>query len=296
MIHYTHCPICGGHTIEPFLQVKDFTVSKKTFPINKCSACSGMFTNDIPNEEEIGPYYSSENYISHTETQQGLINRLYHIVRNHTLQSKRKLVQKETGKLTGRILDLGCGTGAFLATMNRAGWQTCGIERDEHARQNAKKMHHITALPADELFTIHQLFDAITLWHVLEHVHDLHNYLNQLTSLLNESGTLFIAVPNPQSADAKNYGPFWAAYDVPRHLYHFTPASMRMLMEAHGLQVKKIYPMWFDSFYVSMLSEKYKEHAAAAVRGMMYGLLSNVKAWTQTENCSSLIYICRKKK
>ncbi|MBK8710340.1 MAG: class I SAM-dependent methyltransferase [Niastella sp.] len=295
MIHYTLCPICGAHQIEPFLQVKDFTVSKKIFPVYRCSQCSGMFTNDIPDEQEIGPYYASENYISHTETQQGIINRLYHIVRNHTLQSKRRLVQKETGMLTGSILDVGCGTGAFLATMQQAGWQTCGVERDDVARQNAKQLHQVVALPAEDLFTINQQFDAISLWHVLEHVHDLQNYIEQLKKLLKPKGVLFIAVPNPKSADAKTYKEYWAAYDVPRHLYHFTAKSMRILMESHGLQAEKVYPMWFDSFYVSMLSEKYKRHSIAAIRGAVAGLFSNLNALANKENCSSLIYICRKK-
>lgn len=295
MIHYEQCPVCGGNSFHPFLKAKDHTVSKEEFELVQCDQCQFVFTQDIPDELAIGPYYQSTDYISHSDTQAGFINKMYHRVRNITLRSKRKLVEKEAGIRKGTLLDIGSGTGAFLNEMQQAGWKITGLEPDAGARSNAAELYGIQALPSHELFSIiPQSVDVITMWHVLEHVHALDKYLEQIRTILRPVGTLFIAVPNYTSADAKKYNNNWAAYDVPRHLYHFSPASMRRLMEKHGLQVKKVRPMWFDSFYVSMLSEQYKNGKGNIVAAFINGLSSNVKALFNKERCSSVIYIIKK--
>lgn len=251
-----------------------------------------MFTQDVPGQDSIGAYYVSENYISHSETRKGIVNRLYHLVRKRTLSSKLKLVQHETGLQTGSILDIGSGTGAFIHTMKKAGWNTTGIEPDEKARAKASVIYNLETLPAAELFNLPAgKFNAITMWHVLEHVHQLHEYVTQLKKLLVPGGKLFIAVPNYTSYDAGSYRENWAAYDVPRHLYHFSPQSMNVLMKMHGLHVLNIKPMWFDSFYVAMLSEQYKNKKGNLLRAGMIGFLSNVKTIFNRQQCSSVIYV-----
>ncbi|MEP7165965.1 MAG: class I SAM-dependent methyltransferase [Ferruginibacter sp.] len=295
MIHYSQCPVCKSASIQTVLSAKDHTVSKELFAIWHCKDCTARFTQDVPGQESIGAYYVSENYISHSDTQKGLINRLYHLVRKRTLASKLGMIKKETGKGSGNILDVGCGTGAFLSTMQQAGWKTTGLEPDETARAKAKVLYNIEALPSNEIFHLsHNSYDAITLWHVLEHVHQLHEYVMQLKNLLTVNGRLFIAVPNYTSDDAASYKENWAAYDVPRHLYHFSPQSMNVLMNLHGLHVKKIKPMWFDSFYVSMLSEQYKNGKGNIIAAFFTGLLSNIKTIFNKEKCSSIIYIISK--
>lgn len=291
-VHYTHCPVCNSNAINPLLTVKDYTVSKEEFVIWQCGDCTLRFTQDIPDAESIGTYYQSEDYISHTNTSKGLVNQMYQRVRKLTLEQKAKLIQQVTGVSKGSLLDVGCGIGAFVHTMKEKGWETVGLEPDANTRRLSKELYGLELKDSSELFSLSPgSFDAITLWHVLEHVHDLHAYIEQLKSLLRPNGRLFIAVPNYQSVDASIYGATWAAYDVPRHLYHFTPKAIQTLMKAHGLQVINEKPMWFDSFYISMLSSKYRHGKTSLIGSLMSGLRSNLAALANKEKCSSLIYI-----
>ena len=270
---------------------KDYTVSKADFEIWHCGSCTFRFTQRVPGQADIGPYYQSDNYISHSDTDQGIISKMYKRARNYTLGMKRKLVQAQTGKITGKLLDIGCGTGAFLHALQQAGWQVTGLEPDAGARAKAKQLYGIDAQPSQELFTLSGSFDAITLWHVMEHVHDMHDYMEQFKKLLAPGGKLIIAVPNYTSKDAVNYGAFWAAYDVPRHLWHFSPASMRTLAQAHGFSIRQTKPMWLDAFYIAMLSEQYKHGSNRLISAVWQGMGSVLKAMGDKEKCSSVIYI-----
>ncbi|MFT3911348.1 MAG: class I SAM-dependent methyltransferase [Ferruginibacter sp.] len=295
MIHYTHCPVCKSDAIKPAFSAKDFTVTKEDFSIWKCDHCTAMFTQDIPTQETIGKYYQSENYISHSDTQKGFINQMYHRIRKRTLIKKMQLVKNETGLNSGNILDVGCGTGAFLNTMQQSGWKITGLEPDEGARKTAQSLYNIQPLASQKIFELPQNnFNAVTMWHVLEHVHQLHEYVAQLKKMITNEGRIFIAVPNYTSHDADVYKAYWAAYDVPRHLYHFSPKSMSVLMEMHGMKVKKIKPMWFDSFYVSMLSEQYKNEKGNIVKAFVVGLMSNLRTLFNKTRCSSVIYMIEK--
>jgi 2-polyprenyl-3-methyl-5-hydroxy-6-metoxy-1,4-benzoquinol methylase len=290
-VHYTNCPVCGSADINPLLTVKDHSVSKEEFVVWQCSNCSLRFTQDVPDEVSIGKYYQSTDYISHSNTSKGLINKLYQRVRNYTLNQKANLIIGQTVK-RGRILDLGAGIGAFVNTMKQKGWEITGIEPDEGARLQAKKLFNIELKETNALSELSEnSFDAITLWHVLEHVHQLHPYIERLKSILKPNGKIFIAVPNYQSLDSSLYRSYWAAYDVPRHLYHFTPQAIRVLMEEHGLRVIAKKPMWFDSFYISLLSSKYKNGKTNWIGAGLSGLRSNLKTLFNKDYCSSIIYI-----
>jgi SAM-dependent methyltransferase len=295
LVHHTACPCCGALQLNPVLSAKDFTVSGEAFAIWECAACSFRFTQDVPAEAVIGKYYQSENYISHSNTKAGLVNRLYHIVRKRTLQSKRRLVQRCTGLQQGALLDIGAGTGAFLHTMQQAGWQVTGLEPDAGACSVAESQYGLHLQSTNQLFQLPPAsFHCITLWHVLEHVHNLDGYLQQLKNLLAPGGKLIVAVPNYTSKDAAVYGPYWAAWDVPRHLWHFSPQSVRALLQRHGWQLDTLHPMWFDSFYVSMLSEKYKNGKGNLLKAAWTGFVSNLGVMRNRERCSSLIYIISK--
>jgi 2-polyprenyl-3-methyl-5-hydroxy-6-metoxy-1,4-benzoquinol methylase len=294
MIVYNQCPICSSNNIAEVLTAKDYTVSQQQFSIWHCTNCTARFTQNVPSQEDIGPYYKSDNYVSHSDTKKGLINSLYHTVRKRTLAGKRKLVVNATGINAGTILDIGCGTGAFLNEMKQNNWQITGLEPDDIARQKANELYNIKPQPSHELYNLNEnSFDAITMWHVLEHVHELKAYINKIEKLLKPNGKLFIAVPNYTSYDAQKYAAHWAAYDVPRHLYHFSPTSIEFLLNNTGLQLATIKPMWFDSFYVSMLSEQYK--GGNIVSAFITGLISNLKALANKGKCSSVIYIIQKK-
>jgi 2-polyprenyl-3-methyl-5-hydroxy-6-metoxy-1,4-benzoquinol methylase len=294
-IHHTRCPVCGSPAIKPVLSLKDYTVSKDGFSIWECSGCSLRFTQEAPDANSIAPYYNSVNYVSHSDTSKGFVNRLYHAVRKHTLKQKRKLVQRVTSLRQGNLLDLGSGTGAFVHEMESHGWNVTGLEPDQGARKIAAERFKARLDEAGKFFHLPaESYDAITLWHVLEHIHDLHGYMTQLKSVLKKNGRLFIAVPNYTSKDAAIYKEYWAAYDVPRHVYHFSPASLQVLVEMHGLQILQYKPMWYDSFYISMLSSKYKNGKVNLVASFLIGLRSNLKAWLDVRRCSSVIYIINK--
>jgi 2-polyprenyl-3-methyl-5-hydroxy-6-metoxy-1,4-benzoquinol methylase len=293
-VHYTTCPVCGNNDINPLLTVKDHSVSKEEFVLWQCSNCSLRFTQDVPDEASIGKYYQSTDYISHSNTNKGLINKLYQKVRNYTLNQKATLIIDKTVK-QGMVLDLGAGIGAFLNAMKEKGWEIMGIEPDEGARQQAKNLFNIELVGTGSLNQLPEnSFDAITLWHVLEHVQQLHNYVERLKALLKPNGKIFVAVPNYKSLDSSIYKLYWAAYDVPRHLYHFTPKAIHVLMEKHGLKVISKKPMWFDSFYISLLSSKYKNGKTNWFGAGLSGLRSNIKALLNRNYCSSVIYIIEK--
>jgi SAM-dependent methyltransferase len=290
-----NCPVCNSDQCHFALKVKDHSVSGEYFDIFECKRCSLRFTKDPPPDDKIARYYQSEDYISHSNTRKGFVNALYHLVRNRTLTNKYHLFENTTGIKGGDHLDIGAGTGAFVQYMNLHGWKSTGIEPDEKARDRALAHHDTTLLPAEEFDNfLPASFNAISMWHVLEHVHDLHSYLHRIKELLKPGGLVFIAVPNYTSYDAIKYKANWAAYDVPRHLYHFSPPSMRWLLRETGFQLSKIVPMWWDSFYISLLSEKYAGGHAVMLNGFFTGVMSNMKAITHKEKCSSLIYIAGK--
>ncbi len=295
MINYTNCPICLSDNITPHLTAKDYTVSQKEFAIWHCNNCTARFTQNVPEQDAIGAFYQSDNYISHSDTKKGFINTLYHAVRNRTLNNKKQLIIDAIKMMKGELLDIGCGTGAFLNTMKNAGWGITGLEPDYNARKKAAALYGIHPQEPEKLFELKPAsYHAVTMWHVLEHVHELHAYIEQLGTLLVPNGKIFIAVPNYTSKDAEIYNNHWAAYDVPRHLYHFSPAAMEQLVSKYNLKITAIKPMWYDSFYVSMLSEKYKNGEGNIVKAFFNGFVSNLKAVGDKTKCSSVIYVISK--
>jgi len=295
-IHYQQCPVCSSRNIQQSLTAEDFTVSHERFEIWQCADCSVRFTQDVPGMDDIGQYYKAEAYISHTDTNKGLVNKLYHYVRSITMKQKKTFVEKATGRKTGTLLDIGAGTGAFAGFMQKSNWDVTGLEPDDVARANAERLHGLQLRPSSELFNLDENhFDAVTMWHVLEHVHDLHGYWKRISRVLKNDGVFIVAVPNYTSYDAQYYGEYWAAWDVPRHLYHFSPKSMDVLARQYGFEVQQHIPMIFDSYYVSMLSEQYKKGKSRNLIAFTTGLESNQRAARNAKKYSSVIYVMRRK-
>lgn len=289
------CPVCNGKEFSSFLNCTDYFVSKEEFKIKQCNGCGFKITENIEDEDNIGPYYQSENYISHSNTSKGLVNAVYHRVRNYMLGRKRRLVEKAAAIQKGHILDVGTGTGFFLNEMKDYGWLVTGIEKSGDARKFAKTEFNLDNLPTEELFKLKgNSYDVISLWHVLEHIHQLNENMETFFKLLKKNGKLIIAVPNNDSYDAKHYKEFWAAFDVPRHIWHFTPTQMKQLGEKHGFQINSLHTMPFDSFYVSMLSEKYKNSSMGFIRGIIHGKISWLQSILNKSKCSSVIYVFEK--
>lgn len=285
------CPICDSEKKSVFLTCIDNTVSKKPFDLQECGTCGFVFTSPRPQNSDLGKFYESDEYISHSNTKKGIVSRLYQSVRNRTLRQKLDLINTRQKK--GSLLDIGCGTGEFANVMKQDGWAVRGIEPGDGAREMAKKNYGLDVQPEEAIANIAPAsMDVITMWHVLEHVPDLQGRVQELKSILKQDGLLIVAVPNRNSHDAAYYGKNWAAYDVPRHLWHFRPQDIRALFAPHGFEVKEVLPMKFDSYYVSMLSEKYATGAVRYFAAFRRGWISNSRAGK--EAWSSQIYVIRK--
>ncbi len=285
------CPICESKELDLYLQAVDNLVSKKTFNVVKCKKCDFIFTNPRPDINEISGYYQSEEYISHNENPSSFFDRIYALIRRKNISYKLNLIS-DFKKENATLYDYGCGVGSFLSVAQKAGWLVNGYEPSEKAGAIAKGLG-VEIKSLDELIEGKKNFDVITLWHVLEHIHDLDGVVEKLKLILKQDGVLVIAVPIADSWDALKYKEAWAALDVPRHLYHFTISSIGQFFRKFGMQIVNIHPLKFDSYYISLLSEK--ESILKYFRALINGWISNRKA-RKTKNYSSLIFLIQNKK
>lgn len=283
------CPVCKHSNFTNYLICDDHSVSGESFALVKCEKCSLVFTNPRPDEKSLSAYYKSDEYISHTDKANSLINFIYKLVRQYTISQKIKLIKK-LNKGPGYLLDYGCGTGDFIKVANNKDWHAYGYEPDVNANQIALSKNPGRIL--NSIIDPDKQFDIITAWHVIEHVSDLNQTIKNIKKILAPEGQLIIALPNHKSYDAEHYEKNWAAYDVPRHLYHFEPGSIKSFANKFKLKLVDTLPMKFDSYYVSMLSEKYCGNNNL-LKALRIGLRSNNKA-AKTNNYSSLIYIFKK--
>jgi 2-polyprenyl-3-methyl-5-hydroxy-6-metoxy-1,4-benzoquinol methylase len=297
MVHHKVCPLCSSENIGLLFRCYDYFLSKKEFPVYKCAECNFSFTQDYPGEQEIGQFYESDDYISPSDTSKGLTNKLYRITRNAMLRRKRNIIYSATGLKTGTILDIGSGTGYFAGTMKDAGWDVKGIEISEKARKFSIAHFGVDIIPPGEISVLgSESFDCITLWHVLEHFHDPFKYVSEITRMMKPDATCIIALPNCGSYDAEYYKQFWAALDVPRHLWHFHPESFRLFCEKSGLELKELKILPLDVFYISQLSEKYKGSSLPFLRGISKAFIFAFLSAFHPERGSSIVYILRKSK
>lgn len=288
------CPICGSESQKLYMSIPDHSHSKEVFDIVLCGGCGFKYTSPRPAPSHVGSYYEFEGYISHSNSKKGVFNRVYQAARSYALVKKLQLVLRVTKK-KGPILDYGCGTGEFLNVCKKAGWEVQGVEPSEQARKQAVEQYKLNVTTPESL-PKEKKFQVITLWHVLEHLPDLNEAFSNFDQLLNNDGTLIIAVPNPTSYEAEKYKEFWAAYDVPRHFYHFRPEDIEALAEKHQFKVIDVLPMLMDAFYISLLSEKYKTGKSNFLKAFFTGLKSNLHGLKHKRRYSSQIYILRKAK
>jgi ubiquinone/menaquinone biosynthesis C-methylase UbiE len=295
MVHHIVCPLCASEMIDLQFRCNDHYVSKQDFAVFKCSKCGFSFTQDYPEETEIAFYYESDDYISHSDTSKGLYNKLYHIARDIMMLKKKNLIIKNTRLNKGTILDIGSGTGFFAATMKRSGWRVRGVEINEKARKFSISHFELEIGTPDDMKTFEaNSFDCITLWHVLEHFHDPFWYTSEINRLLKPGAICVVALPNCSSYDARHYKQFWAALDVPRHLWHFNPSSFKLLSEKTGLILEDLRVLSLDVFYISLLSEKYKGSSLPFLAGMLKATVFAFLSVFNKRKSSSVIYILRK--
>jgi len=296
MIKVDTCPICKGIGFSSFLYCADHSVSHETFPLVRCDTCSFLMTSPRPADTQLAKYYMSEAYTSHIKDGKSVFDSVYLFARSFTLKWKLSLIRRYHSSRNGQLLDFGCGVGEFLKISAKNGWSITGIEPSEVARTNADPAVQPFILPSStDIQEKSKTFDAITAWHVLEHVPNLNENIAELKGMLQPNGTMFIAVPNHNSWDAKHYAEYWAAYDVPRHLWHFNIQSMTQLLSAHSLTVVSVLPMRLDAYYVSLLSEQYlgRTPVVRLTNTLINGFRSNYLA-RKNKEYSSLIYIVKK--
>lgn len=290
MENIQNCPVCGSPDSTLKFKAKDYTVSNEMFHIVTCDSCRLIYTNPRPAANEAGPYYHATAYISHSDTNEGIVNKLYHAVRKITLQSKTNWIEPEK-KGNKELLDIGCGNGHFLAAAKEKGWNINGVELDPETAARAAKLTGHTIAPSLNEIDSEKKFQVITLWHVLEHVYELDEYFQFFKSRLAKDGKLLLALPNPASFDANYFEEYWAAYDVPRHIYHFTPATISALAAKYGFSLRKSRGLIFDSFYISLLSNEYKTGYKRLLHSFCIGLISNLRAMLGKPNYSSNLYL-----
>jgi len=272
-------------------------VSSKDFVIKECRVCGFAFTSEPPDEKDIAKFYISEAYISHSDKKQSLTDHVYHLARNYMLRKKYNLVRKMTGRITGSLVDIGSGTGYFAHYMNKNGWNVKGVELSEHAREYSISRFSLTVVSPSELSAIKdRSADCVTLWHVLEHLSDPLLWMNEIKRILKDDGKCIIALPNIKSADAEWFGSEWAALDVPRHLWHFSPMTLPAFIKGCGFICTKVLPMPLDIYYISTLSYKNRGCKFPLMRGMITGLFLTVKSLTKKDRASSLIYVISKQR
>jgi len=294
MIRHSTCPLCKSQEISPYLKCIDHLVTGEVFEVFTCSGCGFIFTQNHPEESESGKYYESEEYISHSDSHKTIFDRIYQLARKIMLNRKKRIVTEICDIRYGSILDIGSGTGNFLKTMKDAGWKTEGIEINVKARDHAKIFFNMTLLSPREINSLpDKSFDCITLWHTLEHFHEPEKYFREIKRLLRPEGTVVVALPNTDSYDARHYGSAWAAYDVPRHLWHFKPDTVALFAERNGFMVSPLGYLPFDVFYISVLSEKYRGARFFFLSGMTKGLIFSFASIFRKSKSSSLIYILR---
>ena len=291
---YATCPACGSEDIFPFRQTLDYRLTQEAFALDKCPQCGLVMTNPRPSQEEIGKYYDTEDYISHAASARSVMDRIYYWVRSRMAQRKRHLIGSFT---TGRsLLDIGAGAGYFTADMQRHGWEVTGFEPSAQARLAAHEAHGVSLQDMDQLFEQpDRSADAVTMWHVLEHVHQLDAYLRTIHRILKTNGVFFLALPNYTCADAQFYRAEWAAWDVPRHLWHFSPEAAGRILDRYGFNLITTYRMPFDAWYVALVSEQYRGGGfLRTLRAAVIALVSNGVALCSRRRSSSLIYVARK--
>lgn len=290
------CLVCGQADFTDLFSATDHLVSGNSFVIRRCNSCSFCFTCDPPSEKEIGRYYISEDYISHSDKKQSLSEHLYHLARNYMLGRKHRLVTAVTRMDSGTLLDAGSGTGYFASFMQKKGWQVTGIELSEQARNYSVSRFGIHAVAPDVLMDIPgKSADCITFWHVLEHLHDPVMWLREAGRILKDEGKCLIALPNMASSDAHWFGSRWAALDVPRHLWHFAPATMTRFVSDNGFTCRKIRALPLDVFYISILSYRNRGCRFPFIRGWLTGILLTILSIFRKYGASSLIFELSKK-
>lgn len=289
MEFHHQCPVCTNNQLKPYLEVADYFLTQEKFQLQKCEQCDLVLTNPYPDKDHLPKYYESNDYFSHPNKKQSIFSFLYNSVKILNLRYKYKVAT--SGLEVGRILDIGCGAGDFLSVAKNNGWAIEGVEPNQEARKyTAEKLgKQIFSIEEFNLLNDHS-FDVITMWHVLEHVEDINQQALELQRLLKPGGRLIIALPNICSFDAEHYGKYWAGWDVPRHLFHFSFTSIQSLLKKHGFLFLKREPLRWDAFYISMLSEKYKNKRVRPLLTLLNGCKSNTKA-KKTREYSSNIYI-----
>lgn len=266
-------------------EITDYFLSKEKFFVQKTSTPGVLETS--PKPKSIKKYYASSKYLSHNK-EKTLFAWVYFFFKKISIASKVRTI-KSFKKNFISLLDYGAGDGFFVHSLRQKKIDAVGY--DPFFKYNEKGMYN-----DPNFFKKNNLnkFDIITMWHSLEHTQSYSQALENAKSMLSDKGVLIVACPNYKSFDSEYYKRYWAGYDVPRHLWHFSPKGMRVVFSSLGFELLKTKGMFWDPFYVSMVSEKYKSSKLWFIKGFFVGLASCL-ASIFNKNPSSVVYVAKKR-
>lgn len=271
------------------ISVKDHLVSKETFHIVFDGGVGAWKTTPQPSQQELKAYYPKEGYLSHADKANGLKDRLYLWVKKRNIQTKLRWIGLNSEQ--SKLLDFGAGNGAFALVAQAKGWRVYTQEFSEDVLLSLKEK----GLKTVDVSKQKDTYDAITLWHVFEHLPNPKAQLATFYNALAPGGSLVLALPNINAWDARHYGAQWAGYDVPRHLWHYNKAAIVELAKDTGFYLVNTHNMFWDAFYVSLLSEQYRHAKCSWINAVIKGSLSNLLGWRK-KNTSALTFILQKPK
>jgi 2-polyprenyl-3-methyl-5-hydroxy-6-metoxy-1,4-benzoquinol methylase len=291
------CPLCKGVELVLCHKSTDSLVSGDLFSVYKCTSCDFHVTSPRPTSGSVGSYYNSASYVSHNDVAKGWIPKIYRVVRDIMIRHKLRIVGRYKEKAPGKnnMLDVGCGTGEFLLKSKKMGYNTTGFEPDINASETASNKGLSIITKEDRLNELSpNYFDVVTLWHVLEHMYHPKDKIEVLEKILSDNGIMIVAIPEYKSFDGGYYKQNWAGWDLPRHVYHYNESTLTRLMDELNFKLIGKHSLMFDSFYISLLSEKNLNTRLGTIRAIIIGFLSNIMAIFSSYPFSSQIYVFKK--
>ena len=286
-----NCIICENNESVDYLQLTDrLSILPTNYHLVQCQ-CSFVYLNPRPKIDNISSYYPSEKYDPHYMSNKSIWIKFYHFVQFFTLRWKYSKIPDI--HRSRNLLDIGAGQGEFASFMSKRGWNV--VIQDANIDIIDKNIPHDYNFVKDlQQINESESFNVITLWHSLEHIHNIKDLYSQINRLLAPEGVLLIAVPNLQAPEKKSFGVKWAAYDAPRHLYHFHPDSIKRLCMKYDFKIVRKFSLFQDSPYNILLSISNKSLIQLLRAAIILFMTLIQSIYRGPDYSSSFLVICKK--
>ena len=252
------CPLCGTTDATELLETGVRSITGETYRVVQCSECDLRYTRPLPVPDELEAVYGQDYIIYHSVATTARrpwrlnVDALTSLYMQTLFWDRRRAL---LGRRPGRLLDVGCGTGDFLLTLKQRGWNVCGTEFSDAACAMARAR----GIPVEqaELASVgfpDRYFDVVTLWHVLEHLEDPFATLAEVRRILRDDGLLIVEVPNSACLAFRLCKKDWFMLEVPQHVQHFTPHTLRSLLQRAGFEPVYRQNLRFWNFHIDFYS------------------------------------------